>query len=71
VFDLTLHVSAEPEPSQYVEELRKRMHATEQLVLAFVRVGGEARSQLLHDKNHASCIQAQTKVCGKWLPLRL
>ncbi|EKM54415.1 uncharacterized protein PHACADRAFT_258246 [Phanerochaete carnosa HHB-10118-sp] len=61
VFNLTLHVSSEPEPSHYVQELRSRMHATEQLVAAFVRVGGEARSQLLHDKSHRRCLEAQTQ----------
>ncbi|KIP08412.1 hypothetical protein PHLGIDRAFT_88220 [Phlebiopsis gigantea 11061_1 CR5-6] len=61
VLDLTKHVTSEPDSSDYVEQLRSRMYATEQLVAAFVRVGSEARSQLLHDQNTRQCLEAQTE----------
>ncbi|GJE95491.1 BRE1-domain-containing protein [Phanerochaete sordida] len=61
VFDLTLHVTSDQDSSLYIQALRSRMQATEQLVAAFVRVGGEAREQLLHDKEHRRCLSAQTQ----------
>ena len=62
VFDLTLHVTADEDSSRYVQALRNRMQATEQLVAAFVKVGGEARQQLLHDEEQRKCLRSQSEV---------
>ncbi|KAI0342170.1 hypothetical protein BDW22DRAFT_244091 [Trametopsis cervina] len=60
IYDLTSHVSHDPDP-HYVEELRNKMHATERLVTSFVRLGGKQESLLLQDEAYRQCHKAQAE----------
>lgn len=61
IFDLTAHVSNDPDP-EYVEELRNKMHITEQLVTAFVQLGRKKELPLLKDETYRRCQAAETEV---------
>ena len=61
VYDLTAHVS-EDSDEQYVEQLRTKMQATEQLVVAFVQLSKAGGSKVTHDDTVKRCQEAQTEV---------
>lgn len=61
IYDLTKHVSSDADP-QYVEQLRSKMHATEQLVTAFMRAAGEVGSAVLKDEPYRRYQKSETEV---------
>lgn len=61
IYDLTRPLSDDTDPL-YIEELRKRMHATERLVASFVQLGGKQESLLSQTEAHKKCQEAQTEV---------
>ncbi|KAI0930463.1 hypothetical protein AcW1_009141 [Taiwanofungus camphoratus] len=60
LFDLTAHVSVESDP-EYIEALRDKMHATSELVSAFVRLGGQNQASPTGDVIFQKCQEAQTE----------
>lgn len=62
IYDLSVHVSSEYDPL-YVQNLCNKMQATQQLVSAFVQLGGKAQAPLLKDEMYRRCQRAQTEVC--------
>ncbi|CAL1706865.1 unnamed protein product [Somion occarium] len=60
IFDLSAHVS-EDSDSTYVDTLRTKMQATQQLVTAFVQLGAKGDSGLLQDEMYRRCQRAQTE----------
>ncbi|KAI0697245.1 BRE1-domain-containing protein [Cytidiella melzeri] len=60
IYDLTSHVSDDPDP-HYVEGLRNKMYATERLVSSFVRLGGKKDVLLLQDEAFRQYHMAQAK----------
>ena len=55
------HGSSDADP-QYVEHLRNKMHATEQLVTAFMRAAGEVGSAVLKDESYRKYQKSETEV---------
>ncbi|TCD63440.1 E3 ubiquitin-protein ligase bre1 [Steccherinum ochraceum] len=60
IYDLSAHVSSDPDPT-YVDSLRSKMHATQQLVTAFVQLGGGAQAILSGNEIYTECQRAQTQ----------
>lgn len=61
IYDLTSHVS-EDSDSLYVEELRRKMQATERLVVAFVELSRQGGSKIPQEDTFKKCQEAQTEV---------
>ncbi|KAJ3553638.1 hypothetical protein NM688_g3503 [Phlebia brevispora] len=60
VYDLTARVSSDAD-SQYVEQLRVKMQATEQLVVAFVKLGKQGGLKVTQEDTFKQCQEAQTE----------
>ncbi|KAI0789122.1 BRE1 E3 ubiquitin ligase-domain-containing protein [Abortiporus biennis] len=60
IYDLTTHVASDPDPV-YVEGLRGKVNATQQLVEAFVQLGGKTHDVLARDEVYKRCQEAQTE----------
>ncbi|KAF7792349.1 hypothetical protein EIP86_003385 [Pleurotus ostreatoroseus] len=60
VYDLTSRVSGDAD-TQYVDQLRVKMQATEQLVVAFVKLSKQGGLNVTQDDTFKQCQEAQTE----------
>ncbi|THH32505.1 hypothetical protein EUX98_g1696 [Antrodiella citrinella] len=60
IYDLSAHVSQDSDPV-YADSLRTKVQATQQLITAFVQLGGKAQAVLSSEEVYTECQRAQTQ----------